>query len=178
MELSLLGLAKTFYYSAFQADSGLFNTHSSYKRIWGDSNQWVFDIYFKIFIWKIWLILNFKTQNIGSPQRCRVWKSLLVKLKFLRICFLEPVYLPWPENFEYFTPNLGPKFEDGLARQLGPNHVCVILSRRRDTIRSVWYYVSHRRDTWFQASFWHWKKSLWDVLSLKLCLFIHFFNNV
>ena len=31
--------------------------------------------------------------------------------------------------------------------QLGPNHVCVILSRRRDTITSVWYYVSHRRDT-------------------------------
>ena len=32
-------------------------------------------------------------------------------------------------------------------RQLGPNHVCMIVSRRRDTITSVWYYVSHRCDT-------------------------------
>ena len=50
--------------------------------------------------------------------------------------------------------------------QLGANHVCVILSRRRDTITSVWYYVSHRRDTSFQASFWHWIKYLRDMLSL------------
>ena len=28
-----------------------------------------------------------------------------------------------------------------LRKQLGPNHVCVIVSRRRDTITSVWYYV-------------------------------------
>ena len=62
--------------------------------------------------------------------------------------------------------------------QLGPNHVCVILSRRRDTITSVWYYVSHRRDTTFQAHFWQSKKYLQEVLSLELCLLIHFLNNV
>ena len=39
-----------------------------------------------------------------------------------------------------------------LSLQLGLTHVCVILSRRRDTITSAWYYVSHRRDTLFEAS--------------------------
>ena len=34
-----------------------------------------------------------------------------------------------------------------FPKQLGPNHVCMRLSRRSDTIKSVWYYVSHRRDT-------------------------------
>ena len=33
--------------------------------------------------------------------------------------------------------------------QLGLTHVSVIVSRLRDSITSVWYYVSHRRDTSF-----------------------------
>jgi len=43
--------------------------------------------------------------------------------------------------------------------QLGPNHVCVILS--------------HRRDTSFEASFRHRNKYLADVLSLNLCKSMH-----
>ena len=40
---------------------------------------------------------------------------------------------------------------DGVEQsyQLGLTHVCVILSRRRDTITSARYYVSSRRDTSF-----------------------------
>ena len=53
--------------------------------------------------------------------------------------------------------------------QLGLNHVCVILSRRCDTITSVWYYVSHLRDTSFETSFRHRKKYLADVLSFGPC---------
>ena len=41
----------------------------------------------------------------------------------------------------------GNKENNWQTYQLGPNHVCVIVSRRRDTITSVWYYVSRRRDT-------------------------------
>ena len=51
-----------------------------------------------------------------------------------------------------------------MPEQLGPNHVCVILSHRRDTITSVWYFVimesykiSRLRDTitetWYFMSF-------------------------
>ena len=56
-----------------------------------------------------------------------------------------------------------------LSVQLGPNHVCVILSHRRDSITSAWYYVSRRRDTSFEARFRHRNKYLADVLSLDPC---------
>ena len=37
--------------------------------------------------------------------------------------------------------------------QLGPNYICVILSHRRITITSVWYYVSRLLGTLFGTSF-------------------------
>ena len=59
-----------------------------------------------------------------------------------------------------------------LSYQLGINHVCVIVSRRRDSITSVWYYISlnnlkyhvsmilsQRRDTLKISKFLNFKKS-------------------
>ena len=75
----------------------------------------------------------------------------------------------WRKTFRYLMKRKEnhSKVND-IKHITGPNHVCVILSRRRDTITSVWYYVSRRRDTLFQASFWHWNKCLRDVLSSEL----------
>ena len=53
--------------------------------------------------------------------------------------------------------------------QLGTNHVCMILSHRRDNIMAVWYFVSHSHDTSFEASFRYRKKYLSDVFSLDPC---------
>ena len=50
----------------------------------------------------------------------------------------------WGKNENYSREIL---ITDSSVVMLGLNHVCVILSRRRDTIKSAWYYVSHRRDT-------------------------------
>ena len=61
--------------------------------------------------------------------------------------------------------------------QLGPNHVCVILSRRRDSITSAWYYVSQRRDTSFQVTVSHGKKYLRVVLSLDSWTSIYIFTK-
>ena len=49
------------------------------------------------------------------------------------------------------------------------HHVCVIVSHIRDTIKSVWYYVSRLRDTSFETSFRHRKKYLAEVLSFGPC---------
>ena len=58
---------------------------------------------------------------------------------------------------------------DRAGFQLGANHVSVILSHRRDSITSVWYYVSQRRDTSFLACVKHRKKYLWVLLSSDSC---------
>ena len=42
-------------------------------------------------------------------------------------------------------------------------------SRLRATITQTWYYVSHRHDTSFEASFRHRKQYLADMLSLDPC---------
>ena len=53
-----------------------------------------------------------------------------------------------------------------VKHQLGLNHVCVILSRRRHTVASAWYYVWHLRDTSLKSCFWHRKQYLAEELSL------------
>ena len=65
-----------------------------------------------------------------------------------------------------------------LLVQLGANHVSVILSHRRDSITSVWYYVSHRRDTSFLACVTHRKKYLWVLLSSESCNSIWIFSKI
>ena len=109
--------------------------------------------------WKMWLCLRF-------DQKWQKWPKL---------CSVLP-YLGYVSDLE----SLKPFWErQGFSQWFGmESPLCVIVSHRRNTITSVWYYVSHRRDTSFLASFWHSKKYLWKVLSFELCKCIHFLNNV
>ena len=66
-------------------------------------------------------------------------------------CLLIPVTPDKIVNVNLWNKNGG---MENLG-ELGPNHVSVILSRRRDSITSVWYYVSRRRDTSFLATVTH-----------------------
>ena len=115
---------------------------------------------------KISIIIFISTNNVKfSYYQSKDWITLLHKMNH---CVTDldtnkKVFESQNSIFHQFFSQLPGRPQ--LINQLGPNHVCVILSRRRDTITSVWYYVSHRRD-------------VRDVLSLELCLFIHFFNNV
>ena len=49
----------------------------------------------------------------------------------------------WRKTFRYLMKRKEnhSKVND-IKHITGPNHVCVILSRRRDTITSVWYFIS------------------------------------
>ena len=63
-------------------------------------------------------------------------------------------------------------FEIGLLLVLFATNIIIIVrakSHLRDTITSVWYYVSHLRDTSFYSCFWHRKKFLAEGLSLDPC---------
>ena len=83
------------------------------------------------------------------------------KTDYAKLCISIQLYISWVVNIFEITLELiivetfilnclqWSKIWIPPSYQLGINHVCVILSRRRDTITQTWYYVSRRRDTSF-----------------------------
>ena len=66
-------------------------------------------------------------------------------------------------------------FEIGLLLVLFATNIIIIVrakSHLRDTITSVWYYVSHRRDTSLRQVLLDTENNIWQMCSLHLKLFL------
>ena len=131
-------------------------------------------------VWQGWVLPWSKSPSNQSPNlpspapttkvSLQPWKS---KIHFQTN--LKKKHMADNRTRLWLTINQGYDWQQNLVmignrtNQLGLNHVCVILSHRRDTIMSAWYYVSHLQDTLFHSCFWHRKKYLAEELSLDLC---------
>ena len=93
---------------------------------------------------KNWLGIHNKEAELGVPHsEMHVWIDWQLNRQAGTCQILNFAYNPRQSRVWQRYPT---------TLQLGPNHICVILSLRRDTITSVWYFVIMGSHTKYQVS--------------------------